>query len=410
MRDKLTAIGVEKQTKQGRYCDGGGLYLLVKPDGRKTWVFRWRDRITGKSRDKGLGRYGKHDVSLAMARVRAGECRNMVWEGKDPIEEAKLELQEKKLAYAMRLTFKDCADRYIAAHRASWKNQKHADQWPSSLNAYASKLMPLPVAKIDTGLVLSCLEPIWQEKTVTATRVRQRIECVLDWATARKYRTGENPARWKGHLNKILPKPTKLNKIVHLSALPYSDVGVFMAKLREKNTLSAKAFELQILTATRPGEVMGAQWSEIDLKAKVWTIPGDRMKAGKPHEIPLSPQATQLLESLPKVSDFTFPGPSLEKGLTTIGSMRLINELHPGITAHAMRSTFRDWAADQTAFPREVCEHALAHQLKDGAEASYFRSTVFPKRVKLMTAWADYCDMQPVQAGSVTPIRKGAKT
>ncbi len=405
MRDKLTAIGVEKQTKQGRYCDGGGLYLLVKPDGRKTWVFRWRDRITGKSRDKGLGRYGKHDVSLAMARVRAGECRNMVWEGKDPIEEAKLELQEKKLAYAMRLTFKDCADRYIAAHRASWKNQKHADQWPSSLNAYASKLMPLPVAKIDTGLVLSCLEPIWQEKTVTATRVRQRIECVLDWATARKYRTGENPARWKGHLNKILPKPTKLNKIVHLSALPYSDVGVFMAKLREKNTLSAKAFELQILTATRPGEVMGAQWSEIDLKAKVWTIPGDRMKAGKPHEIPLSPQATQLLESLPKVSDFTFPGPSLEKGLTTIGSMRLINELHPGITAHAMRSTFRDWAADQTAFPREVCEHALAHQLKDGAEASYFRSTVFPKRVKLMNAWADYCDIETKQDGTVTPIR-----
>ena len=383
MREKLTAAFVIKKAEPGRYGDGGGLYLLVKPDGRKTWVFRWRDRVTGKLRDKGLGRYGKHDVSLAMARERAGKCRNMVWEGKDPIEEARLDLQEKKLAYAMRLTFKDCADRYIAAHRASWNNQKHADQWPSSLNNYASKLMPLPVCDIDTGLVLSCLEPIWKEKTVTATRVRQRIECVLDWATARKYRTGENPARWKGHLDKILPKPAKLKKIVHLAALPYSEVGTFMAKLRKKNTLAAKAFELQILTACRPGEVMGARWDEIDLQTKTWTIPGNRMKAGKPHEVPLSPQALKLLKSLPQVCEFVFPNTSLEKGLTTIGSIRLIKKLHPGVTAHGMRSTFRDWTADQTAFPREVCEHALAHQLKDGEEASYFRSTVFPKLVGL---------------------------
>jgi integrase len=410
MREKLTAVGVAKQTKPGRFGDGGGLYLLVKPDGRKTWVFRWRDKITGKLRDKGLGPYGKHDVTLAKARERAGECRNMVWEGNDPIEEARLELQEKKLAFAMRLSFKDCVDRYIDSHKAGWKNKKHADQWPSSLNNYASNLMSMPVAEIDQDDVLACLEPIWQEKTVTATRVRQRIECVLDWATARKYREGENPARWKGHLNKILPKPSKLKKVVHLAALDYSKIGQFMQKLRAKDTLAAKAFEFQILTATRPGEAMGARWSEIDLEAKVWAIPEERMKADVEHKIPLSPQALELLKSLPRVCDFIFPSPDHKKGLTTIGSMRLLRDLNLDVTAHAMRSTFRDWSADLTNYQREVCEHALAHQLKNGAEGAYHRKAMFPKRVNLMNDWANYCDTIPTDADNVTPIRKGAKS
>jgi integrase len=410
MREKLTAVGVAKQTKPGRFGDGGGLYLLVKPDGRKTWVFRWRDKITGKLRDKGLGPYGKHDVTLAKARERAGECRNMVWEGNDPIEEARLELQEKKLAFAMRLSFKDCVDRYIDSHKAGWKNKKHADQWPSSLNNYASNLMSMPVAEIDQDDVLACLEPIWQEKTVTATRVRQRIECVLDWATARKYREGENPARWKGHLNKILPKPSKLKKVVHLTALDYSKIGQFMQKLRAKDTLAAKAFEFQILTATRPGEAMGARWSEIDLEAKVWAIPEERMKADVEHKIPLSPQALELLKSLPRVCDFVFPSLDHKKGLTTIGSMRLLRDLNLDVTAHAMRSTFRDWSADLTNYQREVCEHALAHQLKNGAEGAYHRKAMFPKRVNLMNDWANYCDTIPTDADNVTPIRKGAKS
>ena len=410
MREKLTAAFVMKKAEPGRYGDGGGLYLLIKKDGRKTWVFRWRDRVTGKSRDKGLGRYGKYDVSLKEARQRAKKCRDMVWEGKDPIEEARAELEEKKLAYAMRLTFRQCTDRYIYAHKAGWKNAKHAKQWPSSLNNYAAKLMPLPVAAIDTHLVLSCLEPIWQEKTVTAGRVRQRIECVLDWATARKYRSGENPARWKGHLDKILPQPSKLKKVVHWSAIPYAEIGQFMQKLREQESLAARALEFQILTSTRPGETLGARWDEIDLQAKTWTIPGDRMKAGKPHEVPLSPQAIRLLKALPQDFDFVFPGASKKKGLGEMGNMRLIRKLEGDFTAHGMRSTFRDWAADQTSYPRDVIEHALAHGLKDKSEAAYFRSTVFPKRVKLMNAWADYCDMEPVQAGSVTPIRKGVKS
>jgi integrase len=410
MREKLTAIGVEKQAKPGRFADGGGLYLLVKPDGRKTWVFRWRDKVSGKLRDKGLGPYGKHDVTLAEARKVAGECRRMVRNNKDPIEEARQSLQDAKLAYAKRLTFGDCVDRYVDTHKAGWKNPKHAAEWPSSLNRYAGKLLPLPVADIDTNLVMQCIEPQWATKTETMTRVRQRIEAVLAWATVRNYRTGDNPAQWRNQLDKLLPAPNKLKNVQHLAALPYTDAGSFMAKLRAKDSLAAKALELQILTATRPGEVVNATWDEIDFDAKVWTIPKDRMKADKEHEIPLSPQAVKLLKKLPKVCDFVFPGPSLKKGITTAAGMKLIKELHPGITAHGFRSTFREWSGDQTAFAREVIEHALAHQLKDKAEAAYYRKSQFPKRVKLMAAWADYCDRLPVDSASVTPIRKRVKS
>jgi integrase len=408
MREKLTAIGVEKQAKSGRFADGGGLYLLVKPDGRKTWVFRWRDKVSGKLRDKGLGPYGKHDVTLAEARKVAGECRRMVRNNQDPIEEARQNLLDAKLAYAKRLTFGDCVDRYVDTHKAGWKNPKHAAEWPSSLNRYAGKLLPLPVADIDTNLVMQCIEPHWATKTETMTRVRQRIEAVLAWATVRKYRTGDNPAQWRNHLDKLLPAPNKLKNVQHLAALPYTEAGSFMAKLREKDSLASKALELQILTATRPGEVVNATWDEFDFDAKVWTIPKDRMKANKEHEIPLSPQAVKLIKSLPRVCDFIFPGPSLKKGITTAAGMKLIKELHPGITAHGFRSTFREWSGDQTAFPREVIEHALAHQLKDRAEAAYYRKSQFPKRVKLMTSWAKFCDQLPVDSASVMPIRKGA--
>jgi integrase len=410
MREKLTATGIAKQTKSGRYADGGGLYLLVKPDGRKTWVFRWRDRVTGKLRDKGLGAYGKHDVTLAEARQVAGDCRRMVRNNKDPIEEARQTLLDAKLAYAKQLTFGDCISRYVDAHRAGWKNPKHTIEWPASLDRYASKLKDLPVAAIDTGLVVQCIEPLWATKTETMTRVRQRIEAVLAWATVRGYRSGNNPAQWRNHLDKLLPAPNKLRNVQHLAALPYTEVGAFMAKIRAKDSLAAKALELQILTASRPGEVVGATWDEYDLKAKVWTIPKDRMKADKEHEIPLTPQAIKLLGKLPRGCDFVFPGVSLKKGLSTAAAMKLIKELHPGITAHGFRSTFREWSGDQTSYPREVIEHALAHQLKDKAEAAYYRKSQFPKRVKLMKSWAAYCDQIPADADNVTPIRKGAKS
>jgi integrase len=265
--------------------------------------------------------------------------------------------------------------------------------------------MKLPDADIDTGLVLQCIEPIWTTKTETATRVRQRIEAILDWATARKYRKGENPARWRGHLDKLLPKPTKLKNVVHRAALDYQQAGTFMTKLREGDSMAAKALELQILTATRPGEVVGAMWSEFDLRGKIWTIPAERMKANKEHTIPLSPQAVELLKSIPRVTKFVFPGVKLDKCMTTAAAMNLLKRIEPGITAHGFRSTFRDWAADQTGYAREVIEHAMAHQLKDKAEAAYFRSDMIEKRARLMADWAKYCDLIPVETNNVTPIR-----
>jgi len=400
---------VAKVTKPGRYADGGGLYLWVKPDGRKTWTFRWRDRVTGKQREAGLGSFTNQRVTLKQARDRADKYRDMVWSGLDPIAEKQKTLNEARAALAKRLTFKQCADKYIDAHKAGWKNPKHAAQWPATLNTYAKLLMPLPVAEIDQEHVLKCLETIWTTKTETATRVRQRIEAVLDWATARKFRAGENPARWRGHLDKLLPKPTKLKKVIHRPALDYHQAGAFMTKLRQGDSMAAKALELQILTATRPGETVGARWTEFDLDSKIWTIPAARMKAEKEHEIPLSTQAVKLIKSIPKASDYVFPGVSLDKAMTTAAAMKLLKRIEPGITAHGFRSTFRDWAADQTAYPREVIEHAMAHQLKDKAEAAYARSTVFPKRVKLMTAWANYCDRLPGDSANVTPIRDRSK-
>jgi len=407
--EPLTPGKVSKVTKPGRYADGGGLYLWVKEDGRKTWTFRWRDKITGKLREAGLGSLTNQRVTLKMARDRADNYRDMVWNNLDPIAEKRRAITEARAALANRLTFSDCMTRYIDAHKASWRNKKHTAQWNSTLKAYAAPLLDLPVNDITDELVLQCLEPIWTTKTETATRVRQRIEAVLDWAIVRKYRTGDNPARWKNHLDTLLPAPAKLKRIKHRPALDYRQVGAFMTNIRAVDSQAAHALELQILTASRPGEVVNATWDEFSLKDKVWTIPAERMKAGKEHTVPLSPQAVKLLKKLDRVTDFVFPGASLKKGMTTDAGMKLIKGIESGITAHGFRSTFRDWAADNTAYPREVIEHALAHQLKDKAEAAYFRSDLLAKRSKLMNDWAKYCDRQPGQSASVTPIRKGAK-
>jgi integrase len=382
--------------------------LWVKPDGRKTWTFRWRDRVTFGQREAGLGSFTNERVTLAMARERADRYRDMVWNGLDPIAENQKTLIEARQALASRVSFKDCTQRYIDAHKASWRNTKHTAQWSSTLSTYAAGLMDMPVCDITDNDVLACLEPIWTDKTETATRVRQRIEAVLDWATTRKYRAGLNPARWKGHLDTLLAKPNRLKNVQHRPALPYAEAGQFMVKLRKVRTMAARALELQILTATRPGEATGAMWDEFDLQAKTWTIPAERMKANKSHTIPLSPQVIALLKSQPQVNDFLFPGNSLKKPMTTAAGMNLLKELYPGITQHGFRSTFRDWAADQTAFPREVIEHAMAHQLKDKAEAAYLRTELLTKRAKLMQAWASYCDAVPGKTASVTPIR-GAK-
>lgn len=403
MREKLTATFCAKTKKPGYHADGGGLYLNVKPDGRKYWCFRWRDRHTrytteksqgvGKLREKGLGPFGEYDISLPNARQLAGECRQLLRLGKDPIAEARRNARKSALDLANELTFGICATRYINAHKADWRNEKQAAQWSATLNKYAAPIMTLPVADIDTTLVLTCLEPIWASKTETATRVRQRIAAVLDWATARKFRNGENPARWRGHLDKLLPKPTKLKNVKHLPAIDYRQVGAFMSRLRAVDSLAARALELQILTAARPGEVVGARWSEFGLKGKVWTIPAERTKANKEHTIPLSPQAVVLLKQLPQINEFVFPGASLKKGMSTAAVMKLIKQIKPGITAQGFRSTFCDWAADQTSYPREVIEHAMARQMKDKTEAAYLRSDLIARRARLMRDWANYCEV-----------------
>jgi integrase len=400
LREKLTAAFCIETKKSGYHADGGGLYLNVKPDGRKYWCFRWRDRHirytteksqgVGKLREKGLGPFGEYDISLSGARKLAGECRQLLRHGKDPIAEARRTAQKSALDLANELTFGICAMRFINTHKAGWRNEKHAAQWSATLNKYAAPIMMLPVDDIDTTLVLSCLEPIWTSKTETATRVRQRIETVLNWAAVRKFRSGENPARWRGHLDKFLPRPTKLKNVKQRPAMDYRQLGAFIPRLRAVKSLAANALELQILTATRPGDVVGARWSEFGLVGKVWTIPAERMKADQEHSIPLSSQALQLLKQLPQNNEFVFPGVSLKKGISTAALMKLIKQIEPGITAQGFRSTFRDWAVNQTAYPREVIEYALAQQLKD--EAAHLRSDLIARRAQLMRDWANFCD------------------
>jgi len=402
MREKLSEEFCTKTKKSGYHADGGGLYLNVKPDGRKYWCFRWRDRHArytteksqgvGKLREKGLGPFGEYDISLQDARHLAGECRQLLREGKDPIAEARRNARKTAHDLAGELTFGICATRYINANKATWRNEKQAAQWSATLSTHAAPIMTLAVADIDTTLVLSCLEPIWTSKTETATRVRQRIETVLDWATASKFRSGENPARWRGHLDRLLPKPTKLKNVKHRPAMDYRQLGAFMSKLRAVDSLAASALELQILTAARPGEVVGARWSEFGLKGRVWTIPAEHMKADQDHTIPLSPQAVKVLKTLPQNNEFVFPGVSLKKGMSTAAVMKLIKQIEPGITAQGFRSTFRDWATDQATYPREVIEYAMAQQLKDKVEAAHLRSDLIARRAQLMRNWANFCD------------------
>jgi integrase len=348
-----------------------------------------------------------HTLGLAEARKRANECRKLRLDGHDPIEDRKAGRLKAKLDAARALTFQQCAEAYIASHRPSWKNDKHAAQWPSTLATYAYPVFGnLPVQTIDVGLVLKALEPIWHTKTETATRLRQRIEAVLDWATAREHRQGDNPARWRGHLDKLLPPRAKVQRVLHHAALPYVEVGGFVAKLREQEGMAAAALEFLILTATRTGEVIGATWDEIDLGAAVWTIPPDRMKAGKEHRVPLAKPALAILKPLKKadLGPFVFPGGKPGKPLSNMALLALLERMdRSDLTVHGFRSTFRDWAAERTNFPREVAEQALAHSLRDKVEAAYRRGDLFEKRRLLMDSWAKFCD-ESAPEGKVLPI------
>lgn len=400
---KVKSAGqLAKIKKPGLHSVGGvaGLQLQVTPTGARSWILRVQ--IGSRRRDLGLGSYG--DVTLAQVRERAREIKAEVWAGRDPVAERKAKRATLAASQAKALTFEQCATQYIAAHRDGWRNVKHAAQWTSTLNTYAAPINALPVTEIDTALVLKCLQPEWATKTETLTRVRQRIESVLDWATVRGFRNGDNPARWKGHLDKMLPKRSKVQKVEHRAAVPFADMPTFMAELRKRNGLAARALELQILTATRPGEACGAQWAEIDLDAGLWVIPADRMKAAVEHRVPLSARVVTLLRALPRNGANVLPGVK-GKPLTTAAGMKLLKGLAPGATAHGMRSSFRDWCGEQTAFPREVVEQCLAHRLKDKAEAAYRRGDALARRKRVMDAWAEYL-AKPRGDGNVTAINR----
>jgi integrase len=366
--------------------------------------------LDGKARQMGLG--AVHTISIPEARETALKCRKLLNEGIDPIDARKEALVSQQLKTASAMTFKECAEAYIKSHSAGWRNAKHAAQWTSTLETYVFPVFgSLPVQAVDTALVMKALDPIWQVKTETASRVRGRIEAILDWAKARNYREGENPARWKGHLKILLPAKSKVKKVKHHAALPYDEIGVFMNQLAERESVSARGLEFQILTAARTGEVMGANWSEIDINKALWTIPAERMKTDVEHRVPLSTSVVALLEHMREVSssEFVFPGAKAGKSLSNMAFLELLKRMGRGdLTAHGFRSTFRDWAAERTAFPREVAEMALAHTIGDKVEAAYRRGDLFEKRQKMMDAWDDYCGtVYEDGAGKVVPI-KGA--
>ena len=410
LSNALTAIEV-KNAKPGRYADGGGLQLLVKDTGARSWVFRFM--INGKSHDIGLGTAGADAISLADARELALGLRQKVRAGINPLEERQQKAAEAlaaaQAAQIAGITFKATADAYIGANEASWRNDKHRQQWRNTLATYVYPVMgELPVAEIGTAHVLQILEPIWKDKPETASRVRGRIETILDAAKARGYRQGENPARWRGHIAQILPARSRLTR-GHHKAMAYDAIPAFMTALRAREAMAALALEFVILTATRTSEVLGATWAEVDLDKAIWTVPASRMKAGKEHRIPLSPRAVEILEAVkPLEKDYLFP---TDKGgkLSTMAMSMLLRRMKLDCTVHGFRSGFRDWAAECTGYAHEVCEMALAHVIGNKSEAAYRRGDLFDKRRRLIADWASYCSTIASNADNVRPIRKAGK-
>jgi integrase len=400
----LTAAQVEKGTKPGRYGDGAGLYLLVRSRHAKFWLFRYTR--SGRMREMGLGpANGRTAVPLSQARAKARQLYAAVREGRDPLaereaEKAKAQADAAK-AKADAMTFGEVAEMYIAAYEQSWRSPKHRQQWHSTLRDYVLPAIgDLPVGSVDTGAVMKIIEPLWREKTETASRVRGRIEAVLDYAKARRWCDGENPARWRGHLDHLLPQRSKVQRVEHHRALPWRETGAFMQRLRQNSGINARCLEFLILTACRSGEVRGAHWDEIDLTQRVWTIPAQRIKAGREHRVPLSEPAMDVLRTMAQLGTdgFVFPGLKTAAAL----SDRALARLCRGCTVHGMRSTFRDWCAETTNYPRELAEAALAHTLKDKTEAAYQRGDLLEKRRRLMAEWAVFCGRAMVASEVVT--------
>lgn len=397
---KLTALSVQRLKKKGLHSDGGGLNLRITASGGKYWVYRFSQH--GKAQEMGLG--ALHAVSLADARIKAAEARKLLSNGINPIESRNAVVAETKLAAAKAQTFRQCAEAYIGAQRDGWRNDKHVKQWQSTMETYAYPVFgDLSVQVIDVALVMKVLEPIWKTKTETASRVRGRIENILDWATAREYRRGENPARWRGHLENLLPARSKVQKVVHQPALPYGHIPDFMKALKAEEGMAATALAFTILTAARTSEVIGATWNEIDLKNAIWTVPDSRIKGGREHRVPLSGVALKILQDLKKQYDlskgalgeneYIFRGLKKGKSLSNMAMLVLLERMNrKDITVHGFRSSFRDWAAEETHYSREVAESALAHISGDKVELAYRRGDLFEKRRDLMNDWAKYCE------------------
>ena len=400
--NSLTPLQV-KNAKPGRHVDGNGLHLLVKASGARSWVLRYT--LHGKTRDVGLSRCpealvllaqsGREELSLAQARDLAAIYRLKVRAGIDPLSEREQQAAASRVAQAQdeaaQLTFYDAAQSYLASRESTWRNAKHRQQWHNTLSAYVfPSLGALPVADIGTAEVLAVLEPIWKSKAETANRVRGRMEAIIDAARARGHFSGENPARWRGHLDKILPARQRLSR-GHHAAMPYDEAPAFLEQLRAREAVAAMALEFTILTAARTGEVLGATWAEIDFEKRTWTVPALRMKAGREHRVPLSSRAVEVLNETKKLgSDYLFPGQRGGK-LSGMAMAMLLRRMGHVVTVHGFRSSFRDWAAEMTAFPHEVCEMALAHTIANKAEAAYRRGDIFEKRRLLMDGWEEFC-------------------
>ena len=387
---KLSATKVNSISKPGLHSDGGGLYLKVTKTGTKSWIFRWRKQ--GKLRDMGLG--SLNDVTLKTARQKAADARTTVAEGLDPIIAREQELAKRRAKEDQAVTFSDCANSYIEVHSPSWQNSKHRQQWSNTLATYANPIIgDLKVCDVSQQDILNILQPIWTTKTETATRVRQRLEKVIDYAITSGARTGENPARWRGHLEHLLPTPTKVRKVRHHPALPYKDIPDFISRLSRESGTGYSALLFTVLTATRTSETIGATWAEFDIKDRVWVIPSDRMKARLEHRVPLSGVVLSILEDQQgHHKKWVFPSTIRDKHLSNAGMSSVLRRIdYNNITVHGFRSSFRDWAAEQTSHPFEVCEMALAHTIRNASEAAYRRGDLFEKRAVLMKDWSSFC-------------------
>lgn len=389
-------LTIELAKKDGMHAVGGtpGLYLCVR-DGGASWILRYSHN--GRRRDLGLGSY--RDLTLLDARERAREQRKLVLNGLDPITAKRSQRDVRNAELARRMTLLQCVDGYIDAHGDSWRNKKFRDQWRNPFINHAKLICDLDVAVIDMPLVLAVLQPIWKTITPTARLLRERIENVMSWATVRGYRQGENPARWRGHLDQVLARPSKIAAVQHHAALPYREMGGFMEKLRTCEGIGARALEFAILTAARSGEVRGATWKEFDLTERLWKIPGSRMKANKEHIVPLSDAAIKVIkkmkaQTLDDGSDgLVFPGRDEGRPLSDMSLTAVLKRMERGdLTAHGFRSTFSDWRAEVSAYPSEMGEMALAHTIGNKVEAAYRRGNLLEKRFKMMADWAKWCD------------------